>query len=139
MHAPSHPLPRPVRTSAEARYVLSLAAGDPMRPETLAFLLDPEGMGGLIVVIADTIEPDAALDVAELMARVGERVAWAQGLVLATVRPNAGLLPGDVDRWLDASAVAARHGIQLIEWYVIGPGGAACPRDLLGEPERWRR
>ncbi len=139
MHAPSHPLPRPVRTSAEARRILSLAAADPRRAETLAFLLDPEGMGGLVVTIADTHDPDAVLDAAEIMARVGERVPWAYGLVLATVRPIGGLLPGDVDRWLEASAVAARHGIELIEWYVMGLHGTTCPRDLLGEPERWDR
>jgi hypothetical protein len=59
--------------------------------------------------------------------------------VIATVRPHDGVLPGDVDRWLDASSIARDHGIELIEWYVIGPHGTQCPRDLLGEPERWGR
>ena len=64
------------------------------------------------------------------------------GVVLATVRPDAAhnvpaTLPGDLDRWLEASEITEAHGIELIEWFVIGPAGVDCPRELLGEPERW--
>jgi hypothetical protein len=58
-------------------------------------------------------------------------------LVVATVRPCGATQQGDVDRWLEASAIADAHGVELIEWFVIGPAGPECPRDLLGEPERW--
>ena len=44
---------------------------------------------------------------------------------------------GDVDRWLEISDLAEDHGVDLLEWYVIGPDGASCPRDRLGEPPRW--
>ena len=43
----------------------------------------------------------------------------------------------DVDRWLEASDVAADHGIELLEWYVVGPTGIVCPREAFGEPPRW--
>jgi len=33
--------------------------------------------------------------------------------------------------------LAETHGIELLEWFVVGPHGAECPRELLGEPERW--
>ena len=61
----------------------------------------------------------------------------ARSIVLASVRPDSGMLPGDVDRWLEASAIVDQHGLVLLEWFVIGPMGPECPRDLLGEPERW--
>lgn len=132
-------LPAPVRCSTDALRVLFLAADQPLVSETLAFLLDDDGIGGIITVVSGTVEPDAVLAVAECMSRAAQQVPRASALVLATVRPQGGVLPGDVDRWLDASAIAALCGIDLIEWYVIGPSGARCPRDLLGEPERWSR
>jgi hypothetical protein len=127
----------PVRCAADALTVLSLAVRHPLQHETLAFLLDPHGMGGVVVAIEGTVDPDAVLDVVEIMARVGDRVQRMTSLVVATVRPKAGVLPGDVDRWLEASSVAELHGIELLEWYIVAPHGIECPRDLLGEPERW--
>ena len=79
------------------------------------------------------------LAVTECLTRAGEGSPRAAALVLATVRPTGCVLPGDIDRWLEASALAATHGVDLIEWYVISGSGAQCPRDLLGEPERWAR
>ena len=62
-------------------------------------------------------------------------------LVVASIRPGRGPMPGDVDRWLEASAIADDAGVDLLEWFVIdggaGAGTAWCPRDLLGEPPRW--
>ena len=47
------------------------------------------------------------------------------------------MLPGDIDRWLEADSITDSHGIELIEWFVIDPAGVECPRELLGEPDRW--
>lgn len=135
----SRPHPAPVRCATDALRVLFLAASQPLEPETLAFLLDRHGNGGVITVVSGTVDADSVLAVAECFARAAEGLPQATALVLATVRPNGRVLPGDIDRWLDASALAATHGVDLIEWYIIGASGAQCPRDLLGEPERWSR
>jgi hypothetical protein len=63
-------------------------------------------------------------------------------VVLATVRPEAApnlpaTLPGDIDRWIEASEITESNGIELIEWFIVGPAGVDCPRELLGEPQRW--
>ena len=72
------------------------------------------------------------------MAVAGIRLATLCGLVLATVRPDTtGMLPGDIDRWLEADSITDSHGIELVEWFIIGPAGVDCPRELLGEPDRW--
>jgi hypothetical protein len=71
------------------------------------------------------------------MAPAAQGVERALSLVVATVRPDAGVLPGDIDRWLEASAICEQFGVELVEWFVISPHGVECPRDLLGEPERW--
>jgi hypothetical protein len=134
---PSLPRPAPVRCAADALRVLFSAAAEPLEPETLAFVLDSQGNGGIITVVAGTTQPDAVLVVAECMARAAHSVPRAAALVLATVRPHGSVLPGDIDRWLEASQLTATHGIQLLEWVVINQSGAQSPRDLLGEPERW--
>ena len=136
---PTSPLPRPspVRCGTEALRVLLLSASQPLQPETLAFLLDRHGHGSVITVVSGTVDPDAVLAVTECIARAAEGLPRAESMVLATVRPTGHVLPGDIDRWMEASDIAEAHGVTLIDWYIIGASGAQSPRDLLGEPERW--
>jgi hypothetical protein len=136
---PTTPIPMPVRCAADALSLLSRAMSDPLQAETLAFLLDHRGVGGVVIVVEGTLTPDSVLDVVEVMAQTAERVPHLTSLVVASVRPGSGVLPGDIDRWLEASSIATLHGIELLEWYVMAPHGPECPRDLLGEPERWPR
>ena len=101
------------------------------------FLLDRHGNGSVVTVVSGTFDPDAVLAVAECIARAAEGLPHAEAMVLATVRPTGCVLPGDIDRWMEASEIVQSHGVTLIEWYVISASGAQSPRDLLGEPERW--
>ena len=133
------PYPAPIRCGTDALRLLLLAAAAPLQPETLAFLLDAQGTGSVITVVSGTVAPDSMLAVVECLSRAAEGLPHAAALVLATVRPTGCVLPGDIDRWLEASDLAAAHGVQLIEWFVISASGVQCPRDLLGEPERWAR
>lgn len=133
------PRPAPVRCGADALRVLFLSASFPLEAETIAFLLDAHGNGGVVTIVSGTTQPDSVLAVAECLSRAAEGVPHACSLVLATVRPTGCVLPGDIDRWLEASDLAAASGVQLLEWFIITPAGAQCPRDLLGEPERWGR
>ncbi len=136
---PSIPLPRPapVRCGTDALRVLFLSASQPLEPETLVFLLDRHGNGSVVTIVSGTVDPDAVLAVVECIARAAEGLPHAEAIVLATVRPTGTVLPGDIDRWMEASDIAVAHGVALIDWYVIGASGAQSPRDLLGEPERW--
>ncbi|MDO8390825.1 MAG: hypothetical protein Q7V57_10075 [Actinomycetota bacterium] len=133
----SLPPPAPVRCAADALRVVRLAITQPLEPETLAFVLDAQGTGGVITLVSGTVQPDSVLAVAECIARAAEHVPRVAALVLATVRPGGGVLPGDVDRWLEASELVQARGLRLLEWFVIADGYVCCPRDLFGEPERW--
>lgn len=133
------PEPAPLRCSLDALRLLLVTAAQPLEAETLVVLLDAHGNGGIITVVAGTTDADSVLGVTECFSLAAQRVPGVVGLVVASVRPDGRVLPGDIDRWLDASAIAAEHDVCLIEWYVVGPSGAQCPRDLLGEPERWGR
>lgn len=127
----------PIHTADDALALVSAVITQPLVPETISFALDATGRGNTITVVSGTVHPDSVVDVAECLATAAARTARAASIVLATVRPESGMLPGDVDRWLEASATVAQQGLELLEWFVIGPGGPECPRDLLGEPERW--
>jgi hypothetical protein len=132
----------PIRSSIAAIAVVSLAIHRPLEAETIAFFLDDENRSNSIAVVSGTTDPDAVLSVTECMAMVASQSPTFCGIVLATVRPNGApnhpaTLPGDIDRWIEACEIAESHGIELIEWFVVGPAGVDCPRDLLGEPQRW--
>ncbi|MFM2070391.1 MAG: hypothetical protein RLZZ623_654 [Actinomycetota bacterium] len=147
-----HTIPRipraqldPVDDSDDALALISLAIHQPLVHETIAIALDARRCGSTITVVSGTDHPDAVLDIVEVMALAACRdmsfdadlTSPADGLVIASVRPEGATLPGDVDRWLEASSLAESFGLRLLEWYVIGPAGPECPRDLIGEPARW--
>ena len=146
----SHPTARsrlpqasnPIRSSIDAIAVVSLAIHRPLEAETIAFFLDETSRSNTITVVSGTTEPDSVLTVAECMAMAASRTRRLCGVVLASVRPQSvanlpATLPGDIDRWVEASEITESHGIELIEWFVVGPSGVDCPRMLLGDPERW--
>jgi hypothetical protein len=134
---PPRARPDPIVDAADALALISLAMHDPLRAEVIAFLLDHAGCGGTIVVVTEAVSPDAVLAVVETMCLAAAADTRLCRLVVASVRPAGATRPGDIDRWLEASAIADVHGIDLIEWFVIGPAGPECPRDLLGQPDRW--
>jgi len=132
-----------IEAAPAALAVIELAMSHPLEPETVVLVLDAEHRGRTIVVVGGTHLPDAVIEVCERLA-VAASIGSSGGddggaLVVATVRPAGGPLPGDDERWLEASDITEQVGVELLEWFVIGPGGAFCPRDLLAEPPRWRR
>ena len=132
----------PICSSFDALAVVSLAIHRPLEAETIAFFLDEASRSNTITVVSGTTDPDSVLSVAECMAVAGARVPALCGVVLATVRPHGSpnqpaVVPGDVDRWVEADEITESHGIELIEWFVLGPTSVECPRDMLGLPERW--
>ena len=144
----AHRLPRaavdPIDSPRAALAVVDLALRRPLTHETIALVLDHDRRGRTIVVVDGTGEPDAVVDVVERVAESIAATGHPGSLVVATVRPGGGAEPGDEDRWLEASDLADSLGVELVEWFVIGgdrptvAANASCPRDLLGEPPRWR-
>ena len=132
----------PIRSSIEAIAVVSLVIHRPLEAETIAFFLDQAGCSNTITVVSGTTDADSVLTVAECMAVAASQSPTLCGVVLASVRPGSAAhvpatLPGDIDRWVEANEITDAYGIELVEWFVIGPAGVDCPRELLGQPERW--
>ncbi len=138
----AHRLPRagvdPIDSELVGFSMIAQVLARPLRAETIALLLDDRRRGISVLVVNGTDRPEALFDVVDLVAPADRHQAELGAVVLATVRPGGGVDDADVDRWLEASDVLGDRGVELVEWFVIG-AGVACPRDLLGEPPRWRR
>lgn len=126
----------PLRCAADALAVFSLVAQRPAEFETIVVLLDRQRIGSVVVSVANTSNADSFVPIIERLAQAA-CPQHMQALVAMTRRPGGTLVDRDVDRWLEASAVASRQGVELVEWFIDGRDGIECPRDLLGEPERW--
>ena len=117
-----------------------LSARLPPCDETIVLCLDDDRRAFATVVIAGTVEPDAVVDVVEYVTAPALHRGRLAGVVVGTIRTrrtDARAAEADIDRWMEISAIADDHGVDLVEWYVVEPDGACCPRDRLGEPPRW--
>lgn len=129
--------------SAAAADLLAHAIQRPFRHETIVLLLDAERRGISVVVVDATSDPDSVVEIVELLASPGVGDGRVGAMVVGTVRSDEGTssvdaeLGHDVERWMELSEIADQSGVELIEWFVVGPGGVRCPRDQLGEPPRW--
>jgi len=139
----------PIHGSRDALDVVSLAAAEPLRAETIALLLDDDHVGRACVVIEGTQEPDDVVDIARLMAELAERDVDVHAIVLASIRPRrpADDLPegaddpqgrSDVDRWLELLDLFERAGIDLLDWYVVTQHTVFSLRSRTGMPPLWR-
>ena len=134
----SAPRPVPIVDSADAALAtIAQAAHDPARDEVIAVLLTPDYVGHTIVVVDGTTSPDAVVEVTELLVEAAAEAGREQIIVLASIRPGGGPLPGDVDRWIELSDLAESRGCELADWFVISGCVVWCPRDFVLEPPRW--
>lgn len=145
---PGGPVPRarydPIRTPEAALAVVGVARSWPPRPEIIAVVLDDAGCGtGAIYAVTDVVAAD---DVLRVIDHVGLHLALdvsagavPDALVVASIRLAESSVLDDIDLWQCASDLADAHGLTLREWFVISPAGTMCPRELLGEPDRWPR
>jgi hypothetical protein len=145
----AHGAPRarrdPIVTPAAALAVIDLARSWPPRDEIIAFLLDERHRGmGVIVDLTEIRAPADVLAVAELLGETGashtaDGRCSAESIVIASVRLHEASVLDDVDLWEQLSNLLDSYGITLLEWFVITPAAVMCPRDVLGEPDRWPR
>ena len=143
---PSHPpappiaVPAPIRSDSDAVHLLTTAATAPLEWEVLCFLLDASGRGNVVLTVSGTQHPNAVLDVVDLVARAADGTP-ARYLVVASVRPDGVLEPDDDWRLHEIEQTAVEYGIDLLEWYVIGPREVVRMVQLLGEhqpcTDRW--
>jgi hypothetical protein len=128
----------PICCQVDALAVISTAVADPIRDQVIVLTLDERRCGIDVVIVDDTRDPDAVVDVIE---SVADALSWSESparyLVAATIRTASGTLPSDVDRWFESRHLAQLRQLQLIDWFVVSADSLECPRDLVGEPSDW--
>jgi hypothetical protein len=127
----------PIFSAADAMAVFSLQMSRPLRHEILVMFLDANSRGSTLVTVSDTSDPFCVVDVAEAMALSATDNADVESLVIASVRPGGGMLPGDDDLWLESADTVDQCGLILVDWLIIGRHGVQSPREALGMPSRW--
>ena len=127
----------PIRSADDALAVLALGA--PYDHDTIVILLDTDRCGCSVMVVTDTVEPDALFHVIDRCVEATQQHPTIDAVILASSRPDGDAGPDDLHRWLEASDQCRAGGLQLVEWFVLGRSGPRCPRQLFGEPERWTR
>ena len=138
--------PVPLTDASAALAIVRLAASDPPRPETVVLFLDDAHLGHGCCIVSGTTAPDDVLDVAALATEVAGRSPDVHAVVLATIRdrPAAGAGPGvglddDVVRWLVLLDLFDEIGVELLDWFVLGPGSEVLSlRAHTGLPPLWR-
>ncbi|MCB1000692.1 MAG: hypothetical protein R2713_03440 [Ilumatobacteraceae bacterium] len=125
----------PLRDADDALALVEATMTLPLAPETIVVCLDQQRRGSRLLIV----ESSDGAELPWLLGRICD-VRLEPGdvaLVVASVRPGGAMVAADADRWLAASETLAHRGLELVEWFVVGHSGAACPRALVGEPERW--
>lgn len=118
--------------------LLHAAVSAPIRDETVVVLLDHLRRGMGLVVVSGTGDPDAAVVVVDRVLAPVVHGGTVAAAIVATVRPGrVDDELADAERWLDLDRAARRHGVELVEWFVLGDG-VSRPRELLNAPPRWR-
>lgn len=113
---------------------------EPRRDEVIVVCLDDARAGIVVVGVTGTQRPESIVDVVELVTSPAAHGGRVDAVIVASVRTTIDdecTADGDVDRWMEISDIADDHGVELLEWFVVGPDGTSCPRDRLGEPPRW--
>ena len=136
LHHPSAP-PARLTDAVAALQLVDLAISRPLRPETVVFLADDAHLGHTCFIVSGTSGVDDVLDVAALVVEVAERSPAVHAVVLATVRPAEPHRPSersDLDRGLELLELFEAAGLELLDWFVIGPDGASSLREGTGLP-----
>ena len=121
--------------------LVDLAISRPLRPETVVLLADDAHLGHTCFIVSGTSCVDDVLDVAALVAEVAERSPAVHAVVLATVRPAEPIgvsERSDLDRGLELLELFEDAGVELLDWFVIGPEGSSSLREQTGLPLLWR-
>lgn len=126
----------PIRGPAEALGLIREVMSTPLRAETIAVILYPGSRSTTVISVPNTPALDTVVDVVEVVAATAAQALGSVQLVIATGRPGGGIDHLDPQRWYCIDHAATRHGIVLLDWFVVCPR-IHQPRLLAGELSRW--
>jgi hypothetical protein len=136
--ADTDPIPRagidPFRSLGDVLALIEPMLPHVLRPQVIVVFLDDQRRGINAAVIDDIEHDDVVIEVATLMAL---SLGTGGGLVLASVRPDHGVVADDEHRLRLMQRLVADEGVALHDWIVWGPSGPSLPRAVAGLPDPW--
>ena len=106
-------------------------------PGTLAILMEDTGIPGICIAVDGGSHPDSVFTVSINISEACRRHPQFAGVVLASVRPNHRPDCDDIDRWFELVSDFEQIGVDLLEWFVVGPGFAVGMRAMTGCWPAW--
>jgi len=106
-------------------------------PGTLAILMEDNALPGVCVAVDGGDHPDAVFSVCVCVTEVLKRNPQIAGVVLASVRPHDSPDCDDIDRWFELVHDFEQLGVELLEWFVVGPAFAVGMRAITGCVSAW--
>lgn len=143
-HPCHHPAPRaridPIDHWCAACAAVRLFHPGPGEVQTMVLLLDHERRGLTVTAVTDPPPRDDLVAVlGRLLDAVGAASDIVSGLIAISYRPYALIEFDDELNWHVADAECAAVGLELVEWFVVDHHDVRCPRELTGQPARWRQ
>lgn len=117
--------------------LLDRIAVDPAEVRTDVVCLDEHRRGVGVFTVTGTVDRESVISIGGVIAGAFSGPGRVESVVVASHRPDGGADLDDVERWLELDAIVTEAGIELVEWFVVGIGGVACPRELVGDADRW--
>jgi hypothetical protein len=107
------------------------------QPGSLAIMMEDNGRPGTCVAVDGGGDPDGVFSVSSCITRVCERTPQIAAVILASVRPAYPPDSADIDRWFDLADEFGLIGVELLEWFVVGPDFAIGMREMTGCVPAW--
>ena len=106
-------------------------------PGTLAVLMEDTGLPGTCIAVDGGGHPDAVFTVSITVTAKCLRNPHVAGVVLASFRPTLRPDCEDIDRWFELVNDFEQIGVDLLEWFILGPGFAVGMRAMTGCRSAW--
>ena len=117
--------------------LLDRIALDPGEVRTDVVCLDEHRRGVGMFTVTGTDDAESVVLIAHMIADAFGGGGLVASVIVASHRPDGGADLDDLERWLEVDAIVSEVGIELVEWFVVGIGGVACPRELVDDTDRW--
>ena len=123
----------------DALRVAFAALAEPRRPETVVLLLDDEHRGSVVLICSDISEPSDVRQLASLLLEVRRSNPTLGAVVVATSRPDRGIMPTAEDERLFAAMRNdfAEVSVELLDWFLVDAALVGSVAELSGACWLW--
>ncbi len=110
--------------------VIHRVVADPPQSAVIVLLVRCDHSVEGVVEVSGIQRAEQVLDVLDcVLAAASTRV---EGVIVASIRPDGGIVAADCDLWHDVEETVVDAGLRLIDWYVFGRLSIVNVGELIG-------